>query len=266
MKTAALILFSLLLMGCSDAATNGSGSPPSVAPKHVRGDDVVAEYLRRDAAPYRKSTVRFTITADDGSVKTYVMDVSRRQRDEETATFTQITSPSEDSDLASLTIESADRPTVVTTYAASFNEFRETDTNKMFFGGLTAGELLGEWGKFGYKLLNQEESNGNPIFRLEGKLKPSSTGLVERTEVAMRGDIYVPEMLQLFDSSGRRIRTFRVIEVGTDDHGAYAAKTEVENPVYKTKVAIEILGREFPEKIDDSAFTRERLKSIAARR
>ena len=34
-----------------------------------RGTQIVAEYLKRDAAPYRKSRVRFTITSEDEPVK-----------------------------------------------------------------------------------------------------------------------------------------------------------------------------------------------------
>ena len=40
----------------------------------------------------------------------------------------------------------------------------------------------------------------------------------------------------------------------------YAAKVEVDNPVYKTHIVIEILSRELPEKIDDAMFAKDKLK------
>ncbi|MFL6468144.1 MAG: outer membrane lipoprotein-sorting protein [Pyrinomonadaceae bacterium] len=262
----AFLFFALTLASCAGSANNSNDPAKSQRPTNgERGDEIVAEYLRRDAAPLRRTHVRFTITSEDGSVKVYELDSWRKQADDETSTLTQIVKPAEESDLATLTVESANKPTVVTTYASSMQDFRETDTNKMFFGGITAGELLGEWGKFDFRLLKEETAGDHQQYQLEGNLKKGAKGTVARMEVAMRADNCVPVQLRLFDSTDRQIRTFDITDFKTDDHGAYASKTIVDNPIYKTKTEIEILSREFPTSVDPSFFTREKLKAIAAR-
>ena len=42
----------------------------------------------------------------------------------------------------------------------------------MFFGGLTAQELLGEWDKYDYSLVDEKELGGVKVYEVEGTLKP----------------------------------------------------------------------------------------------
>ena len=225
-----------------------------------RGTQIVAEYLKHDAAPYRKIRVRFTIKAEGEPDKIYELDTWRKQTPELTTTLSQIIKPVEDSDLASLTIEPAGQKATVVTYAASRGEFRETDTNKMFFGGLTAGELLGEWGKYGYRLVGEKDLGGRKVYEVEGGLKAGMKSVVMRTKVFFRSDNYIPAELHLFDSDRNEIRTYTVAEFNDDPTHPYAIRTEVDNPVYKAHIVIEILSQEFPATLDESIFTRDRLK------
>ena len=252
----------ILAASCSEPATNSTASNTQKKPAGDadRGNEIITEFLRRDAAPLRKTRVRFNITSEDG-VKVYEIDVWRKQSENETTTLTQIVKPEEDSDLASLTVESKGKPTTVTTYSTTLKDFRETDTNKMFFGGITAGELLGEWNKFDFRLVQEDAGQ----FQLEGKLKKGESGTIARSEVTMRSDNYVPTQLKLYDSSDKLIRTFDITDTKTDDHGTYASKTTVDNPIYKSKTEIEIVSREFPASVDPQFLTRDKLKAIASR-
>ena len=257
-----LVVFAAFASSCGDQAENTStaNSQKKTSGTSDRGNEIIAEYLRRDAVPLRKTRVRFNITSEDG-VKTYEIDVWRKQAGDETTTLTQIVRPEEDSDLASLTVEAKGKPTTVTTYSDTLKDFRETDTNKMFFGGITAGELLGEWNKFDFRLIKEDAGQ----FQLEGKLKKGESGTIARSEVTMRADNYVPTQLRLFDSSDKHIRTFDITDTKTDDHGSYASQTTIDNPIYKSKTQIEIVSREFPASVDPAMFTRDKLKAIATR-
>ena len=260
-KFLTLTLLVVFAASCGEQPANSNPTTQKKPSANAdRGNEIVAEFLKRDAAPLRKSRVRFNITSEDG-VKLYEIDVLRKQSEGETVTLTQFIKPEEDSDLASLTVEAAGKPTVVTTYSTTLKDFRETDTSKIFFGGITAGELLGEWGKFDFRLIKEDAGQ----FQLEGKLKKGESGTVARSEVTMRADNYVPTQLKLFDSSDKHIRTFDITETKSDDHGAYASKTIVDNPIYKSKTEIEILSREFPASTDPAFFTRDKLKAIATR-
>lgn len=262
---AILICLTLLCFACAkpQSASNETGSKTETAAASNKGNEVMAEYLRRDAALFRKNRVRFTITGNEEPTKIYEIETWRRQKNNETATLTRFLKPEEDRDLASLTVEWPDKPTTVTSYSAGRDDFRESGTNKMFFGGLTAGELLGEWEKFDYKFLNEKMVEGVHVFELEGNLKKSESGVVAKMEVLMRAEQYVPFEIKLYDKTGQHIRTFKIRKVNTDDHGSYAAVTDVENFVYKTKILLEVVSREFPATMEDPFFARENLKTIA---
>ena len=262
---AILLCLALLCFACAkpQSASDELRNKTESSAAANRGNEVVAEYLRRDASPFRKSRVRFTITSEGEPTKIYEIETWRRQKDNETATLTRFLLPEEDRDLASLTVESPNKPTTVTSYSAGRDDYRESGTNKMFFGGLTAGELLGEWEKFDYRFLGEKTVEGVQVFALEGNLKKAESGVVAKTEVLMRADIYVPFEIKLFDKTGQHLRTFKIREVKPDALGQYAAVTDVENHVYKTKILLEVLSREYPATMEDSFFTRENLKAIA---
>jgi hypothetical protein len=257
------VLVGAAVTGCSDESSKLSSADGKTQPTSAanRGNEIIAEMLRRDAAPYQKIRVRFNIMTADEENKTYELEVWRKRSENGTVTFTQIVKPLEDSDLASLTDETPGKPTTVTTYSSTLKDFRETGTNKMFFGGITAGELLGEWDRFDFRLVKEDPQQ----FQLEGRLKNGEFGTVARMEVSMRSDNYVPMQLRLFDSSEKHIRTFDVLETRSDEHGTYAFRTVVDNPIYRSKTEIEVLSREFPATIDAAIFTKERLKAIATR-
>ena len=146
-------VYLLLLLGlCAVSACKGDratapAQTDGVSPEK-RGAEIVAEFLKRDAAAYRKNRVRMTIVSPPEPTKTYDLEIWRKQTPAETLTLTHVVQPAAESDLAALSIEKPNAPTVNVTYVSSSGDFRETGTNKMFFGGLTAQELLGEWEKY----------------------------------------------------------------------------------------------------------------------
>ena len=239
----------------TSAPATGQGNAPN-----ERGAQIVAEYLKRDAAPYRKNRVRLTVTEEGEQPKAYEIETSRKQAGDETTTYTRIVSPAEDSGLASLTLEVKDKKTVVVTYAASRSEFRETDTRKMFFGGLTAGELLGEWYKFDFKFLSEKDVGGVKVFEVEGKLKSGEDSIASRFTVLFRSDNYLPVELRMFGVNDQDIRVYKTTKIAGEPGREYSARIETDNLVYKSHIVIERLTNEFPAKIDDAMFVREKLK------
>jgi len=248
-----------LLTSCGGKDELASNSPVGTTTQK-KGEDIVAKYLAEDAAPYRKTRVRFTITSADEPEKIFELDIWRRQRDGDTATYSQIVKPAEDAGLGSLTFEAKDKETVSVTYSASRVEFRESDTGKMFFGGLTAQELLGEWGKYDYFFLSEKEVGGAKAVEVEGRLKKNLKSVIAKMDIIFREDNHLPAEMRLYDSSGKELRVYRNAVYKNDGKSNYVSRLEVDNPVYKTQVVIEILGREYPATIEDAMFEREILK------
>ena len=233
------------------------------AMRRERGRQIVAEYLKRDAAPYRKNRIRMTITSATEPLKVYELEIWRKQTEAETLTQTHVVQPADESDLAALSVERQGEPTINVTYASSMDQFRETGTNKMFFGGLTAQELLGEWAKYDYSLVEEKELGGVKVYEVEGTLKPPAESVIARTRTLFRADTYLPAEMHLFDSEGKEVRTFQVKTYRNVGGRDVIWLTEIENHLRPTKITIETLSLDFPEKADEAIFTRDRLKQLS---
>lgn len=255
-----------LLVGSSCKREASAPSADNTAMRQQRGAQVVAEYLKRDASPYRKNRVRMTIAGPSEPVKVYELEIWRKQTPAETLTLTHIVQPADDSDLAALSVERQGQPATNVTYVSSTDQFRETGTNKMFFGGLTAQELLGEWDKYDYQLLSEKDLNGVEVYEVEGNLKSAGYSIIARTITLFRADNYLPAEMHLFNSEGKELRSFKVSKYGNVAGRDVIWLTEIDNLLRQTKITIEALGLEFPEKADEAIFSRDRLKQISQRK
>lgn len=254
------ILF-FCLIGCSPSVEDAKpGSPPQAKPAD-RANEIISEYIKRDAAPFRKERVRFTIRAEGEPVEIYELDVWRRQKGTQTETLSLIVKPEDDAGSGALAIESDGKPTVNTTYSQSRDEFRETDTGKMFFGGLTAQELLGEWTKYDFKFVGDRDVDGMKAVEIEGKLKDGQTSAIASNKVVIDTQDHLLLEVHLFDNTGKELRSYNYKDIKSANGRRYVAKTEAVNHVYNSRITIEILSREYPAAIDDSMFTREKLKA-----
>lgn len=259
----------LLLAVCGWSGCRKNDTPAgrdNTAVNQERGSQIVAEYLKRDAAPYRKTRLRMTIAAPSEPQQVYELEIWRKQSPGETLTLTHVVAPVEESDLAALSIEKKAQPTVNVSFVSSTGQFRETGTEKMFFGGLTAQELLGEWDKYQYSLKEGKDLNGVPAFDVEGTLKPTTSSIIARTRILFRADTYMPAEYHLFNSSGEELRTFQVKNYRNVTGHDLCWLTEIHNLARKTKITVESLSVEFPQKADDAMFTREHVKQLALKR
>jgi hypothetical protein len=255
-----------LLVGSSCKRDTSAPSTDNAEMRKQRGAQVVQEYLKRDASPYRKNRVRMTIAEPSAPVKVYELEIWRKQTPAEILTLTHIVQPADENDLAALSVERQGQPAINVTYVSSADQFRETGTNKMFFGGLTAQELLGEWDKYDYQLLSEKDLNGVKVYEVEGNLKSPGYSVIARSITLFRADNYLPAEMHLFNTEGKQLRSFKVTKYGNVSGRDVMWLTEIDNLSRQTKITIETLGLEFPEKVDESIFTRERLKQIAQRR
>jgi hypothetical protein len=225
-----LTVFVLSFLLCSSCKREASApSADNNAMRQQRGAEIVAEYLKRDASPYRKNRVRMTIAAPSEPVKVYELEIWRKQTPSETLTLTHIVQPADESDLAALSVERPGQPATNVTYVSSTDQFRETGTNKMFFGGLTAQELLGEWDKYGYQLLSEKDLNGVKVYEVEGNLNVPGYSVITRSVTLFRADNYLPSERHLFNSDGNELRSFKVSKYGNVAGRDVIWLTEIDN-------------------------------------
>ncbi|MEZ5346967.1 MAG: outer membrane lipoprotein-sorting protein [Pyrinomonadaceae bacterium] len=256
----------VFVSGCGNSPTAvDDPEVPAETKTENRGEEIMAEYLKRNSSPYRKSRVRLTVENDDGKKEVYVLETARKQIDDETRTLTHIVEPAEDENIATLTIENKGKETVNVNYISSRDQFRESGTNKMFFGGLTSQELLGEWDKYKTKLIEEKEVGGQKVFELESTLKPKASSVISRIVSVFSADDYLPRELHLYNSDGKEIRTFQITETREIAARKFVAKTLITNHIYNSKITIEVLEMTFPEGLPNEIFERDHLKVLAAK-
>jgi hypothetical protein len=87
--------------------------------------------------------------------------------------------------------------------------------------------------------------------------------VLAKTRTLFRADTYLPAEMHLFDSGGQEVRTFQVKTYRNVAGRDAIWLTEIENRLRSTKITIETLSLEFPDKADDAIFSRERLKQLS---
>ncbi|MCO6510888.1 MAG: outer membrane lipoprotein-sorting protein [Aridibacter famidurans] len=244
--------------GSGENSALRDGSPTSAA---LDGNQIVSEFLKRDSAPMRRSKARLTVEKEDGGTQTYVLEAFRLQKKDETRTFTRVIEPTDDSDIASLTIEKPGEPAVNITYVESQERFRETGTGKMFFGGLTTQELLGEWDKYDSELAAEKTVEGRKMYEVESTLKEGRDSVIYRIVALFDAETYLPTKLELFNSTGKLLRTFEVEGTAEFDGRTTVSKTVITNHIHRTKITIEQLELDHSIEPDPAMFEKEYLRT-----
>lgn len=257
------VLFLLLIGAACPGGDRTSSSPPGGSEKspESRGNEIVSEFLARDSAPFRRSKARLTVVPDEGREKSYVLEAFRRQTEGETRTFTRVIEPAEDSDIGSLTIEKRGEPAVNVTYVEAQERFRESGTGKMFFGGLTTQELLGEWDKYASKFLSENTVDGRRVYEVESTLKEGRDSVIYRIVTLFDAGNHLPLKLDLFNSTGKLLRTFEVEELGEFSGRPAVLKTVIRNHIHRTTITVEQLELDDSVEPDPAMFEREYLRS-----
>ncbi len=101
------------------------------------------------------------------------------------------------------------------------------------------------------------------MYEIENTLKPGESSTIKRFRVLIRQDTMLPSEAHVFDAQDSEIRTYRITEYRTADTHPVFWQIEIDNPVRKTRINLEVINETFNEKLDDAMFTRENLKKLA---
>jgi hypothetical protein len=233
--------------------------------RRERGAQLVAEYLKREEAPYRHARLRLVVTSAEEPPKDYELEIWRKQTPDETLTLSHVVKPAAERDRGALSVERKDQPTVNIAYAQSTGKFIESPSSQQIFG-ITAQELLGgEMGKYDHRLLGQKDMAGVPTHEVESTLKPTAESPIARVVTYLRQDTMLPAEAHLFDARGQQIRTFQVKEYRPVEGRPVVWRMEITNHARNLKVAIDLVSLSFRDKLDDKIFSRENLKRLVSR-
>jgi len=249
-----------LLAACQRKAEQSNMSEET---QRARGAEIVAEFQKRDSAPSRHVQLRMVIATADQPEKEYEFEIWRKQDPGETKSLLHVVKPATERQLASLSIQQAGENPQNVTYHPANNQFEEFDADRQAFGGLTVQEMLGDWSKYEHRLIGEKELDGVKVYEIENTLKPNESSIIKRFIVLIRADNMLPAEAHVFNAEGKEIRTYRIKEYRTIEGHPTFWRIEIENPVRRTKIALEVLNESFNERLDEDLFTRENLKRLA---
>jgi hypothetical protein len=253
-----LLVLSGALYGCAR-----DDRQQAEARQRERGEQIVAEYRRRDGAPNRHLRLRMTMQSPNEPQRNYEFEVWRKQNQNETRTLMRVLSPQTERDLNSLSIERRGQRSENVSYRRASDEFQEFDSDRRVFGGLTVLELLGEWDNYNHRLISERETDGVRLYEVENTLKPGETSSITRFVALFRADTMLPVEAHLFNAQNVEVRSYYIREHRTVDGRPTVWRVDIENHQRNTRLGIEMLNVNFNEQLDDNLFTRENLRRLA---
>lgn len=255
-----LFLIANMLAGCQQKPGQSNLNEET---QRTRGAEIVAEFQKRDSPPSRHVQLRMSIESPDQPQKTYEFEIWRKHNQDETKSLLHVTAPSSERALVSLSSQQRGQEPVNVTYSPAKNEFEEFNADRQAFGGLTVQEMLGDWGKYDARLISEKDVSGVKMYEVENTLKANESSTIKRFIVLIRSDNMLPAEAHVFNAQDSEIRTYRIKEYRTIEGHPTFWRIEIENPVRKTKINLEVLNESFNERFDDKLFTRENLKRLA---
>src|SRR4051794_14910933 len=101
------LALALIIASCSrNSGDDNAYRPNSAKPTTTdRGQEIISQFQKLDASPYRKDHIRFAVKDEDGKTEASEIDVWRKQSGDSIVTLSVITKPTEDAGTGSLAIQ-----------------------------------------------------------------------------------------------------------------------------------------------------------------
>jgi hypothetical protein len=263
-QTLSILLFLLIniaFAGCRQETKQANMNPEA---QRARGAEIVAEYQKRESTPTRHVQLRMTIISANEPEKEYEFEIWRKRDQNETKSLLHVIKPSTERGLVSLSTQSKGQEPVNVSYRPDKNEFLESKSDDQAFGGLTVQEILGDWSKYESRLVSEKDVDGVKMYEIENTLKPGEASTIKRFIVLIRADNMLPAEAHVFNGQDTEIRTYRIKEFRTIEGHPTFWRIEIENPVRKNTIKLEVLNESFNQRLDDQIFARDNMKKLAA--
>ena len=153
-------------------------------------------------------------------------------------------------------------------YNQSGNNFVSTKgvLNEDSLFGMTLQELLGgQSEKYDLQLIGEETFNQIPVYRLDGKLKPSTESKFQRLVMLVARDNFAMLEGELYDEHDELTRRLTVEKQAQIGGHWTRMRWTVDNRGRQKRIEFEIVDTKYDQNLSDSLFTRESLKKIATK-
>ncbi|HEY7911187.1 MAG TPA: outer membrane lipoprotein-sorting protein [Blastocatellia bacterium] len=263
-----MIILTIALSSCKTAEE----APPAATPPPVDGNKVVADYRALDKA--RDSTMKIRANISDtsnGSGSEYVVEMNmyrKRSSDGGQTLFIEFTRPAEERDRDVIIKVGPGGEVEATRYVQSNDSFVSTGgvmTEDSLFG-MTIQEIVdGQPEKYDFKTTREELHDLEPVYRIEGTLKPGAQSKFPRVVLLVSKENSIVRLAEFYDSQNelaRRLTVDIVEQVG----GHWTRKQwRIDNFSRKKRIDFVTLEAKYDQQLNDSLFSQERLKKLATK-
>jgi hypothetical protein len=149
--------------------------------------------------------------------------------------------------------------------SSSFIEAADPASEDSLFG-LTLQELAdGQPDKYAFTIAADENVDGTPVYRLEGKLKPGSDSKFPRTVLLVSKQDFAVIQGEFYDNHNELARRLLVSKFEQVAGHWSRIKWSIDNRARQKKIEFEAMSVKYDQNLNDSIFNREHLKKIASR-
>ncbi len=258
--------------GTASVETNTNSSHSSIAA--IDAGPIIQRYRALDDS--RDSTVKLIASingngehAETAQPKQVHFTMYRkRQPDGRLSMLVEFTAPSEERDRDGLITVFPDGKIEGNRYVQSTDSFIETrdvlSEDALF--GLTLQELAdGQPEKYDFTVAGEETTEGEPVYKLEGKLKSGVESKFQRLSLLISKQNYAAKKAEFYDKQAQLARVLIVNK--TEQIGGHWTRTKwtIDNRARQKKIDFSLVEAVYDHGLNDSLFTREHLKKIASR-
>ena len=268
--------FFILALALMSGACNKSENKPAESSAHPtsvdaqrEGEQIAERYRATDSSEQSVSKTRAVVKNADGTVQEVAMSISRKRApDGRRLMLVEFTSPAEERDRNALVIISPKGDIEATRYIQSNNSFASANSvaseDSLF--GMTMQELAdGQTEKYNFRLLGEENFEGKPVYRLEGKLKDGMESKFPRIVLLISKENSAALVAEFYDNQNQLIRRATIDKMAQSNGHWTRMHWVVDNQARQKKIEFETIKTDYDAQLSDSIFTRDHLKKITTR-
>lgn len=267
--------FILALALLSGACNKNESKPaennarPSSADAQREGEQIAEGYRAMDNSEQSVSKTRAVVKNADGTVQEVAMSISRkRAADGRRLMLVEFTSPDQERDRNALVIINPKGDIEATRYIQSNNSFVSANSavseDSLF--GMTMQELAdGQTEKYNFRLVGEENFEGKPVYRLEGKLKDGMESKFPRIVLLISKENSAALVAEFYDNQNQLIRRATIDKMAQSNGRWTRMHWVVDNQARQKKIEFETIKVDYDSPLSDSIFTRDHLKKITTR-
>lgn len=273
-RIALLLSGALLICSCSsggapESAKNSEATPsPSANTGSKIATDAANKYASLDTSSNSVQKMTATVHSQDGSVRTIDLTIYNKRVDSGgRQLMVEFDSPQERDRDAVIDIN-PNGDIQATRYVQSSDSFltakSPTDEESLF--GLTLQELVGgQPEKYNYTLVDEETHNQVPVYKLEGKLKSGQLSRFPRLVMLVSKADYTAPLIEAYDDQNQLARKITVEKSQQVDGIWTRMAWTIDNVADHKKIDFVAKEVKYNQKLDASAFDRNRLKKLATK-